>query len=389
MFLVVEEFGLSKSRKSTNSSPVRVIAVHPLNDYSGSPRVLADFLTCRLLHPDMVTIITGRTSGFLHDGLGQRCLLWYPGSQVKVLKLLSFVLLQVQLFFATVYTVLRSYLKGEKVVVINNTMLSMGSILATRLCFATNIVYLHEWTIGSQRVGRIVRFLSNVLIRVMVDEVIFVSKFLSDRFEFRNKLKTTILPNGLRADFDSKPKLDHRAKFNNGKVLFVGYLKKNKGILELLKIAEKMPAVSFQAVLNCSADEINDFVARYGSPKNLELLPQKVDVQVYYQEAFLVMNLSLADVCLESFSLSILEGMSCGSPAVVPPAGGHFEYFDSSAGEAIDARSTDQIVAFIAQLKSDFSLWKQYSDRSVELVDDYSAAAFQKRVERFLSRYLR
>ena len=380
---------MSENKKNEKSSSVRVIAVHPLNDYSGSPRVLADFLTCHLLNPQMVTIITGRASGFLHDGLGQRCSLWYPRWEVKVLKLLSFVLLQVQLFFATVYIVLRSYLKGEKVVVINNTMLSMGSILATRLCFATNIVYLHEWTIGSQRVGRVVRRFSKLLIRVMADEVVFVSKFLSDRFKFLKNPRTTVLANGLRADFNPQPDLDHQCKFNKGKVLFVGYLKKNKGILELLKIAKKMPSVPFQAVLNCSAEEISDFILRYSPPENLELIPQKVDVQIYYQEAFLVLNLSLADACLESFSLSILEGMSCGSPVVVPPAGGHFEYFDSIAGEAIDARSTNEVVAFISRLKSDFLLWKQYSDRAVELVDDYSAAAFQKRVEQFLSRYIR
>ena len=66
---------------------------------------------------------------------------------------------------------------------------------------------------------------------------------------------------------------------------------------------------------------------------------------------------------------------------VVPPAGGHFEYFDSVAGEAIDARNTDQVVEFISRLKSDFALWKQYSDNAIALVDDYSAAAFQRRVD--------
>ena len=380
---------MSESRENEKAPSVRVIAVHPLNDYSGSPRVLADFLTCNFLDPQMVTIITGRKSGFLHDGLGQRCLLWSPKRRTKILKLISFVFLQIQLFFATVYMVLKSYLKGEKVLVINNTMLSMGSILATRLCFATNIVYLHEWTIGSQRVGRIVRFSSNFLIRIMAQEVLFVSEFLSDRFKIPKSCKTTVLPNGLRADFIPEPKLDQQRKFKEGKVLFVGYLKKNKGIFELLKIAEKMPSVPFQAVLNCSDEEIIDFTRRYRLPENLEFIPQKVDVQSYYQEAFLVLNLSLADACLESFSLSILEGMSCGNPVVVPPVGGHFEYFGSGAGEAIDARNTDQVVEFISRVKGDFALWKQYSDNAVERVDDYSAAAFQRRVERFLSRYLR
>ena len=76
------------------------------------------------------------------------------------------------------------------------------------------------------------------------------------------------------------------------------------------------------------------------------------------------------------------------SAVVVPPAGGHFEYFDSVAGAAIDARNTDQVVEFISRLKSDFALWKQYSESAIVLVEDYSAAAFQRRVDQFLSRYI-
>ena len=101
------------------------------------------------------------------------------------------------------------------------------------------------------------------------------------------------------------------------------------------------------------------------------------------------MNLSLADACLESFSLSILEGMSCGNPVIVPLVGGHREYFDSSAGDAIDAQNTDEIIAFIVRLQGDFTLWKKYSQSAVELVKDYSAEAFQNRAGRFLSKYVK
>ena len=384
-----EVLDVGRKGQDKKSAPVRLIVVHPLNDYSGSPRVLADFLTCDLLHPKAVTIITSRSNGFLHDGLGQRTLLWYPRWKTKLLKVSSFFFLQLQLFVATLYTILRSHFKGERVVVINNTMLSMGSMFASRLCGTINIIYLHEWTIGSQRVGWIVRFLSKYLIRLTAHEVVFVSRFLSNRFEVGVNSKTTILPNGLRSDFDPNLPINFQSKFEQGKVLFVGYLKKNKGIFELLKIAQMMPSTSFQAVLNCSASEISDFTSNYLLPKNLEFLPQQIDIQSYYQEAFLVMNLSLADACLESFSLSILEGMSCGNPVIVPLVGGHCEYFDSSAGDAIDAKNTDEIIAFIVRLQGDFTLWKKYSQSAVELVKDYSAEAFQNRAGRFLSKYVK
>ena len=47
-----------------------------------------------------------------------------------------------------------------------------------------------------------------------------------------------------------------------------------------------MPSVAFQAVLNCGANEIKDFTDHHRLPDNLELIPQKVDVQSYYQESF-------------------------------------------------------------------------------------------------------
>ena len=126
---------------------------------------------------------------------------------------MSFVFLQIQLFFATIYMVLKSYFNQEKVLVINNTMLSMGSILATKLCLATNIVYLHEWTIGSQRVGRTVRFLSNFLIRIMADEVVFVSEFLSDRFKIHKiHNKNHCSPQWFESRFYTEAKIRPTAK---------------------------------------------------------------------------------------------------------------------------------------------------------------------------------
>ena len=364
----------------------RFIVSQCLNDFSGSPRVLADFCGTEKIQSQELTIITSSSNGFLSDDLGEKVTIWHPRGPSRVANILSFGFAQVQLAFQTFLLIKRSRKLGEKVVVVNNTILSLGSMLVGRLYGATNIAYIHEVSVGPPVLGLIFRFFARLVIKLTADEIIFVSRYLVTEYKLDRK-KVTIIPNGLRSDFNPSIELNLEEKFDSKKILFIGYLKKKKGLYELLKIANKMPGIPFVAVLNCSVQSLEKFKYQVQVPENLELYASHHDLQLLYKEAFLVMNLSLPDACIESFALTILEGMFFGCPVIVPEIGGHFQYFDSQAGLAADARDVEKIVNFITGLQDDFCLWESYSVQARGIAEDYSALSYRMRVNEFLSRY--
>ena len=362
---------------------IRYIAVHPLNDFSGSPRVLADFCASSEIQSQLLTVVTSASNGFLYDGLGEMKTIWYRIGSSQLLNMLSFVVAQIQLFFMVIALVLRSRRRGETVVVINNTILCFGSIIASRWMGSLTIAYLHEVSNGHSPEQKLVRKMAERVIGNAAQEVVFVSQFLSEQYPLKNN-RRTVIPNGLRSDFAGQGEVDYEAKFRQKKVLFVGSLRAYKGVNELLKIAYQLPDVPFTALFNCTDKELLRFIAKSDVPSNLNLVARDPDIEQKYREAFLVLSLSLPDLCVEGFALTILEGMSAACPCVVPPIGGHLDYFDESAGVKLDACKTDEIVGFISGLQLDEARWRRYADQALNIANGYSAAAYQQRVDKFL-----
>ena len=362
----------------------RYIAVHLLNDFSGSPRVLADFCTAQEIQSGALTIVTSGSEGFLHRGLGEVKTIWYPRGGSVLLNFFSFAFAQVQLFMAVFLLAIRSLLRGEKVVVINNTILCLGSMIASRAMGAQTIAYVHELGSGPA----IMRTLAEKVIHWTAHKIIFVSQFLSDQYRFENK-HCFVLPNGLREDFKTDVALDYESKFRQRRVLFVGSPNSYKGVGELLKISEKLPDIPFTGVFNCSVKELADFSSRNNVPTNLCLLSRELSLQKIYMESFLVLNLSLPEACVETFGLTILEGMAFACPCIVPPVGGHLDFFDDQCGLIAHAKDTDRIVNFITQLQADEDLWRRYADHALDIAGAYSSIAFKDRVDKFLSEQIK
>ena len=357
----------------------RYIAVHLLNDFSGSPRVLADFCTAQEIQSGALTLVTSGSEGFLHKDLGEIKSIWYPRGKSTLLNFLSFALAQVQLFMAVFLLVVRSLVHGEKVVVINNTILCLGSMIASRLMGAHTIAYVHELGSGPA----IMRTLAEKIINWTAHKVIFVSQFLSDQYRFENK-RCFVLPNGLRSDFNTEQALDYEAKFRQRRVLFVGSLKSYKGVGELLKISAKLPETPFTAVLSCTQKELDGFSSSNNVPKNLSLLSREPSLEKLFSESFLVINLSLPESCVETFGLTILEGMAFGCPCIVPPIGGHLGFFDSRCGLIVHSKETELIADFIDELQRNEDVWRGFSDNALAIASGYSAAAFIDRVDLLL-----
>ena len=357
----------------------RYIAVHLSNDFSGSPRVLADFCAAQHIQSQSLTLITSSTSGFLTEDLGEMKAIWYPRGSYQSLNLLAFILAQIQIFVLVIAVVFRGRRSGERSVVINNTILCWGSLLASRFMSALTIAYIHELSTGP----RLTRKVAEKLIAYTADEIIFASQFLSQQYAFESN-RCTVLANGLRSDFNPAGKLDFTSKFEHKKVLFVGSLNRYKGVGELLNIAAQLPEIPFTAVFSCTDKELQYFVRKTKVPSNLCLRPRQPDIEQLYRDAFLVVNLSLPSVCVESFGLTILEGMSYGCPCVVPVEGGHHGYFDQGCGLAVDARETSRAAEFIQQLASDLPRWRAQADRALATVQSYSAVSYVERVNDYL-----
>lgn len=357
----------------------RYIAVHLLNDFSGSPRVLADFCGAREIQSQALTVITSTSQGFLSDDLGELRTIWYPRGRFLLLNYVAFMLAQLQLFIILILVARRSYRSGERVVVVNNTILCWGSLVAARIMGAITISYIHELSAGPS----IIRKVSEKIINYTADEVIFVSQFIAQQYHF-DKRPGVMLSNGLRSDFPSVSELDFDAKFQQRRVLFVGSLKAYKGVVELIRIAWQLPEMKFIVILNCSKKELRRFLSKHRLPANCDFKVDCSDIESEYCEAFAVLNLTLPDVCIESFALTVLEGMSRGCPCVVPPVGGHHDYFDERSGLAVHARETAVIADFIRRLADDSVFWRRCADSAISAVDNYSAEAYRQRVDSFL-----
>ena len=358
---------------------IRYIAVHPLNDFSGSPRVLADFCSSKAVQSESLTVVTSGSNGFLYAGLGESQTIWYAVGSSQLLNTVSFVLAQIQLFWVIVWLAIRSWWRGEKVVVVNNTILCLGSVIASRCVGAFTISYLHELSISHSVVQNLTRKIAARVIHYTAHEVIFVSQFLSDHYPL-NYRHRTVLPNGLRSDFTRATELDYATKFAQRRVLFVGSLRIYKGVHELVKIATCLPDIPFTAVFSCTDRELAMFFERLVVPDNLCLMARDRNIEKKYREAFLVLNLSLPKVCVEGFALTILEGLSMGCPCIVPPVGGHLDYFNDSAGIMLDARDTDTIVDFISQLQHDETRWRGYADAAQTIARGLTSEIYQQRV---------
>jgi glycosyltransferase involved in cell wall biosynthesis len=83
-------------------------------------------------------------------------------------------------------------------------------------------------------------------------------------------------------------------------------------------------------VVNATEKEIQEYFKGKEIPKQLIIYPTQTDTHPFYQEASVILNLSHPDLWVETFGLTILEGMRYGLPAIVAPVGGVTELVEDN-----------------------------------------------------------
>ena len=356
--------------------------VHLFNDFSGSPRVFKDAIDSNINESGKTYVVTSSHNGFLDGVSATRINCFYARSSNRYMQLFYFALSQILLFGQLAYFLLKGRVNGRKSTVVINTMLPFGAGIAAKL-FANKIVYyVHETYIKPDVLKRFLRF----FIEHCATHVIFVSKYLQQTEPFKKPVAAVIY-NGLRADFPVVNQVNAREKFTGKQLFFAGSLKAYKGIDQLLQLALHLPSFEVIAAINCEEVELEQYKKSHTIPENMSFHIRPANIKSYFERSFLVLNLSLPDGWVETFGLSLLEGMAVGSPVISPPVGGPVEFVTNSNGLLVDSRQTQSLVEFILHLSSSFAVWNSYSQQAFQTSKLFTAEEYKISFNAYFKKY--
>ncbi|MCX6317785.1 MAG: glycosyltransferase family 4 protein [Bacteroidetes bacterium] len=351
----------------------RILALHLLNDYSGSPFVLRQSLEALLKDGYSIDLFTATPTGegFLSNLYGvKQHHLFYKWSRNKLVTLFYFLCSQFLLFFRILW-----YARKQDMVYINS-LLPFGGALAGR-CRGCKVVYhIHEVSIKPLLLKRWLLFVANNTAHTGI----FVSKDLWQRTAFRKPFQ--VIYNALPVPFTQKAIAHHAVTTGLPfTVLMACSLKKYKGVDELIKCAIRMPVLRFILVLNANTAAIRSYFGETILPENIEIVPACKDLHPYYQEADLVMNLSLPEAWIETFGMTILEAMYYKIPVIIPPVGGITELVtDGVEGFHVHAADTDTLCMRLEQLSSRGKRYQEFSANAFAKAQNFSQEQFSQAI---------
>lgn len=359
-------------------STPRIVAFHLLNDFSGSPKVLSQLIHgWGTFNYDIHIYTSLHRQGFLSGIKGVSYHnSWYRFKSNKWLRLMVYTLSQVILFFRTLFT-----LRKTDIVYIN-TILPFGAALAGKLKGCGIIYHIHESSIRPA----ILNYFLFAIVKLTASEIINVSKYVHQA----HSIKST--PNHLIYNAIEKTFLENipaaKKEPNRTNILMVCSLKVYKGIYEFVKLARDNPAYQFRLVLNATQSEVDTFETTLTKPNNLFIYPSQKNLHPFYRWADLIVNLSRPDGWVETFGLTIIEGMAYGLPAIVPPVGGILEVIEENVtGFSIDSRDTHLLNHTLRKILSDPALYKRLSVAAKQRVFMFNEATLVRKTVLILQHY--
>ncbi|HRH50831.1 MAG TPA: glycosyltransferase [Panacibacter sp.] len=352
----------------------RIVAVHLLNDRSGSPLVFRQALIT-LSKNNRVDLYTATPSGdgFLSNipGINQHNI-FYKWHSNKFILLALFLFAQTYLFVKILFNISR------KDTLYINTLLPFGAALAAKLRGCKVVYHIHEVSVKPQGLKN---FLTTVAEKTAL-EIIFVSNFVKEQFNFIKPV-IKVVYNTLPENFIEETKL----VANNNKlwpftVLMLCSLKKYKGIYEFVDLSKKLPHINFILVLNAAEKDMETFRQSVNAPANCFMFSAKSDTVPFYKLCHLVVNLSNPDEWIETFGMTVLEAMQCGRPVIVPPAGGVTELVhEGQDGFYVNSSNMEELSRKVELLASSPDMYKKMADTASKNAANFSPLRFNGSID--------
>lgn len=349
-----------------------------MNDYSGSPHVLALIIKGLIEKGYIVDLYTSsKHGGFLSGITGVNYhTVFYRFTRFRLLTLLLYILAQFRYFL-----VVFKYLFNRNITIYVNTILPFGAAIGASLTKKHLIYHVHEKPVNLNIINRIALF---VLYKFSKTSI-YVSKYLFEQYNLVHQ--KNIVYNALDPSFvflASKHIKIYQRPFN---ILMVCSLKKYKGVDIFIKLAFQLPQYSFSLVLNATIEQISTYFKGIELPGNLNIHSVQKDLFPFYSSASLVVNLSVPDLWIETFGLTALEAMTYSIPVIVPNLGGIAEIVDDGIqGFKVDSRNFDLLIERIQEIFKDEQKYFWMSSKAKEKADFFSYSKMINSIDSIINR---
>jgi glycosyltransferase involved in cell wall biosynthesis len=350
----------------------QIVCVHLLNGFTGSPNVLATVVNGLFNENYDVTLLTSlNNKGFLSDvNCTQKINISYVFKKNTIGRLFQFLKFQ---FFATLFLLKTN---RNDIVYLNTIQPFLPAIFA-KLRGNKVIYHIHE---AYPKKSFFTSFLF-FIVQVTSTKIICVSEYVLNELNLKSKEKASVIYNSLSLEFCGNQILKNKTEKQKA-ILMVSSAREYKGVFEFCKLALLLDEYNFVLVCDASKQEISELFDEYKNISNLQLVATQTDLHPFYAKADLIMNLSIPSQIIETFGLTILEGMSYGLPCIVPPVGGITELVDEGVnGYKVDSRETEGLVNKIRLMLEDDVKYKEMSNEAIKTSKNFSFDVFINKIK--------
>jgi glycosyltransferase involved in cell wall biosynthesis len=261
-------------------------------------------------------------------------------------------------------------------------MVPFGAALAGKLMGKKVVYHIHEVSISP----KILNFILKGIAYKTATDVIFVSKYVKNQFNFK-EANTCVIYNALSEDFVNVAKeIKPTYEKNSFEILMICSLKGFKGVWEFIELSKLLTNLKFELVLNASSKEITKTFLGETLPENLSIYPASQSVHDFYRRTNLLLNLSHPDKWIETFGLTVLEAMYYGKPAIVPPVGGITELIeDGINGYKISVHNKDELINRILFIAENQEHYKSLSTKALERSTSFNFEIMDNLIEKIIN----
>ncbi len=341
----------------------KILFFHPYNDYTGSTRVLANIIETDFSTQYVNVITIDNDKGFLSDRDNVRIVkILYLQINGKNLPLLTALLWRLHAILLALYYGLKSD------VFYVNTILPAYAALVAKVYGKRIVYHVHEKFIERSLYIKVAEFVFNHI----TAKRIYVSEYLMKQYKSRYLCKNIVKYNKLPKSFLSQVTVVPVELHTRNVIIMIVSLSKAKGIFTYISVAKKMPDYIFRLIISADIDKINSFLSGASIPKNLEIIPSQKNVHPYLKSSDLLLNLTIPQMAIETFGMTILEAMAYGIPAIVPNIGGPLELvvhgYNGFCVDVTDINEIESAISFALDRDNYAKLFVNTLKRSAEFI---------------------